>query len=200
MSVAIPSLGEFKDAILTHCGFLLRDFGFTALPDPLEHNEYSVRFRKGKFGVDVYGEGYGTHVDCRLLHGSSEESVWIHRPVPARLPRKRRTKGPGPTQLAQIERIAGALREHWTDFLEGDLTSFRQRSAAWLAFQRSLKRTPEQMARRPFDIASTEAGHAFKSGEFARVVLLLRPYSALLGKKQKQMLETSLDRVRNDSG
>ena len=199
MQASISSLEKFKRACLEHCDFLVRELGFTVLPDPLEYNEYSVRFRKGTMGVDVYGEGYGTIADCKLRHGDTEVSVWTYAPIPARQPRMRRKKGSMPTQLEQIEGIAAALREHWMDFLAGDPTSFHQRLTAWTDYWNNQRATPAQLARKPFNVASTQAGHAFKNGEFSRVVDLLSPYAAVLGKKQRKMLETSLERAGSDS-
>ena len=103
------------------------------------------------------------------------------------------------TQIEQIGEIAAELREHWVDFLGGDPTSFHQRHTAWTEYWRSRRPTPEQLAMKPFNVACTQAGHAFKRGEFASVVLLLTPYSAVLGKKQRKMLETSLERAGSNS-
>src|SRR5262245_52312748 len=59
-----PTLEEFKEACRRECSFLVSEYDFQEMPDPREYNVFSVCFRRGSLGVDVYGEGWGQHASC----------------------------------------------------------------------------------------------------------------------------------------
>src|SRR5215510_9229541 len=99
------------------------------LSSPLEFNPYSVRFRKGELGVDVYGESYGETASCDLVRGEDRLSPGLLVPAEMRTPHKRKKSRPG--QLAQIREIAALLKLHASDFLRGDTGRFDSALAEW---------------------------------------------------------------------
>jgi hypothetical protein len=100
-----------------------------------------------------------------------------------------------PDQLEQIALIAGMLRAHCTDFLTGDLTRFNAAVARWKEITRPRPISAEQREQRAFDTACSEAGHAFKRGEFKRVIELLAPHMSRLGRRHAAMLEEARKRA-----
>jgi len=125
-SAPIPTIEEFLACCDAACEFLVREHGFERLPAPREHNPYSVRFRKGALGVDVYGESYGQAASCDLLRGEVRLDLGLL--VPAAQRQAPRRKGPRPGQLAQIQTIAARLKLHAADFLQGETGRFE---TAW---------------------------------------------------------------------
>jgi hypothetical protein len=112
-----PTLDEFIVAVDAALAFLVRDYGFERLSKPMEHNRYSVRFKKGELEVDVYGESYGGSADCQLVRGADRLYLSLLLPPSAQTPRPE-------GQNAQIATIAVELRDHAADFLGGDATRF----------------------------------------------------------------------------
>lgn len=188
-----PTLEEFKEACRRECSFLVSQYDFQEMPEPREYNQFSVCFRRGLLGVDVYGEGWGQHASCDLIHGKEELGLGSLMPKTA-FPRPSRRRRQ-PDQLEQIALIAGMLRAHCTDFLTGDLTRFNAAVARWKEITRPRPISAEQREQRAFDTACSEAGHAFKRGEFKRVIELLAPHMSRLGRRHAAMLEEARKRA-----
>src|SRR5262245_45648855 len=124
-----PTLEEFLTCCRTACGFLVTEFGFTLLDSPREYNEFSVCYRKGDLGVEIYGENWGENASCDLLHGKEElDLVFL---VPRQEPRPRTRKHPRPGQLEQVQHLAGWLKDHASDFLGVDLTQLDADLSEW---------------------------------------------------------------------
>src|SRR5262245_14067931 len=187
-----PTLEEFKDACRRECDFLVSEYSFQEMPEPREYNEFSVRFRRGSLGVDVYGEGWGEFARCDLIHGDERLEFGSLVPATAWPPRSRRSP---PNQLEQIVTIGTLLRAHCNDFLTGDLGRFTAALARWKEITRPRAITPAQREQRAFDSACSEAGHAFKRGEFGRVIELLAPHTSRLGRRHAAMLEAARKRA-----
>ena len=124
MDESTPTLDEFVAAIDAAFAFLVRDHGFERLSRPMEHNRYSVRFKKGELEVDVYGESYGGSADCQLVRGTDRLYLALLLPASAQTPRPE-------GQLAQVAAIAAELQQYATDFLSGDATRFDTWLSEW---------------------------------------------------------------------
>jgi hypothetical protein len=119
-----PTMDEFIAACDAAFSFLVREFGFERLSSPMQHNRYSVRFRKKELGVDVYGESYGNSADCQLVRGEDRLYLGLLLPPSAQTPRPE-------GQLAQVAAIAQELQQHASDFLAGDATRFETWLSEW---------------------------------------------------------------------
>ena len=189
-----PTLEEFLRHCHEQCGFLVSEYGFELLPDPLEYNAFSMRFVKGELGVDLYGESYGENASCDLVRGTDRLALGFMMPVDERKPRKLRRVIRG--QLAQIDDIADRLERHASEFLRGDTQRF---DAALAEFKELTKPGPpiteERRQERAREQAIATAGHAAKRGDHAEVVRLLEPHAAHLSPHQRQLLEAARARL-----
>ena len=187
MSQPTPSLDEFLAACDAACEFLVRDYGFTRLAEPREYNPYSVCFRKGELGIDIYGENWGQNASCDLLRGKEDLYLTLIIPASERQPWP---KG----QLAQINEIGVRLSQHASDFLTGDMTRFDAALTEWKRVTKHRPYTDAMRHERDLSTAVTEAGHASKRGEYAKVVELLEPHESELSQHQKRMLDEAREK------
>jgi hypothetical protein len=189
LSASPPTLAEFIACCDAECEFLVRDYGFVRLPSPREYNEFSVCFRKGALGVDVYGENWGENASCELLRGADRLYLGMLVPVVQGEIQKRK-----PVQLPQLEQvhaIADQLKVHASDFLRGDLARYDAGLAEWRRITRPRPVTQAQIMERKRQTAVTLAGHAHRRGDHAEVVRLLEPWAAELSSRQRRMLENA---------
>ena len=189
MDQPIPSLDEFVAACDDAFGFLVRDHGFQRLAEPREYNQYSVCFRKGELGVDIYGENWGQNASCDLVRGNDD--LYLTLIIP-RTERKPWPKG----QLAQIHEIAARLKQHASDFLNGDMQRFETALAEWKRVTKHRPYTDAMRHERELSTAVTEAGHASKLGDYEKVVRLLEPHEAALSNHQRRMLDDARARLK----
>jgi hypothetical protein len=184
-----PTLAEFVACCDAEFEFLVREYGFARSPSPMEYNEFSVRFRKGALGVDVYGENWGEAASCDLLRGSDRLYLGMLLPVAQGDTQKRKRARPG--HLAQVHDIASRLKLHASDFLRGDLVRFDAALAEWRRVTQPRPVTREQIMERKRQTAVALAGHASRRGDYAEVVRLLQPYAEELSPRQRRMLENA---------
>lgn len=194
----IPTLEEFLAACETECGFLAREFGFVRMAEPREYNEFSVRFRKGELGVDLYGENWGQAASCDLFRG--QDRLPLSLIVPAAVRRAWAPKDAPRGQLAQIRTIAAVLRQHASDFLGGDMSRFDPAFTEWQRMTQWQPPTEAARLERERALAVTNAGHAFKRSDFAEVVRLLEPHEPGLSAHQRKLLQIARDRLRTRPG
>ena len=201
-STPIPTLAEFLACCDAECEFLVREYGFVRLPSPREYNEYSVCFRKGALGVDVYGESWGQAASCELVRDADRLHFGMLMPVVQGEMQKRKGARPGPVsppegrrpqprQLAQVHDIATRLKLHASDFLQGDFGRFDAALAEWRRITRPRPISQAQVIERERQTALATAGHASRRGDLAEVVRLLEPYAEELSPRQRRMLENA---------
>jgi hypothetical protein len=191
-----PTLEEFLACCQAECEFLVREYGFERLAAPSEHNNYSVRFRKGEFEVHVYGENYGQTASCDLVRGDERLPLGLLVPVAERQTKTRKRVRLG--QLDQVRGNATRLKQHASDFLRGDSSRFDSALAEWKRVTRPRPLTDAQRVERQRQEAVTAAGHASKRAEYAEVVRLLQPHVEALSRHQRRMLEVALGRLGNE--
>jgi hypothetical protein len=191
-----PTLDEFLACCQAECEFLVLEYGFERLAVPLEHNSYSMRFRKGEFEVHVYGENYGQTASCDLVRGGDRLSLGLLVPAAERQKKTRKRVRLG--QLDQVRGIATRLTEHASDFLRGDSSRFDSALAEWKRVTRPRPLTDAQRAERRRQEAVAAAGHASKRADYAEVVRLLQPHVGALSRHQRRMLDAALGRLGNE--
>lgn len=188
VSIRVPTLAEFLACCQAEFEFLICDYGFVRLSSPLDHNIYSVCFRKEEFGVDVYGESYGETASCDLVRGGDRLFLGLLVPAAERKSRARKRARPG--QLAQVQNIATQLKLHASDFLRGDSSRFDSALAEWSRVTRPRPVTEAQRVERERQQAVTS-----KRADYAEVVRLLEPYADALSRHQRRMLEMARNRL-----
>jgi hypothetical protein len=191
--IRVPTLAEFIACCHAAFEFLVREYGFVLLASPREHNIYSVCFRKGEFGVDVYGETHGETATCDLVRGGDRLPLGLLVPVVERKPHERRRARPG--QLAQVHDIATRLKLRASDFLRADSSRFDAALAEWKRVTQPRPVTEAQRIEQQRQQAVTAAGHASKRADYAEVVRLLQPYADALSPHQRRMLEMARNRL-----
>ena len=189
MDKPTPTLDEFRAAVDAAFAFLVRDYGYERLDEPREYNEYSVRFRKGELGVDVYGESYGQTAACELVRGNDRLGPGFLVPRAERRPMRS-------GQLAQIEDIANFLRRYASEFLRGDCSQFDAALAEWKRITKHRPLTEAVRLERELSQAVTAAGHAAKRNDHAEVVRLLEPHADALSLHQRRMLEAAREKLK----
>jgi hypothetical protein len=124
-SQAIPTLEEFRATCREALGYL-RGFGFLEISPPPHRNRtpYQAWFKLGDQIVVVEGEGWGQFASITLEHTRGLELPEIYLTPNERRPRPTKHKKDLNRQLQQVRDAAARLREHGTDFLEGNLTRF----------------------------------------------------------------------------
>lgn len=161
----------------------------------MEYNAYSVRYRKGELGVDVYGESWGETAACDLVRGEDRLSPGLL--VPAAQRRAPRRKEGKRGQLAQVQAIAELLQRHAADFLRGDCSHFDTVLKEWKRITRPRPMTEAHRLERERQQVLTAAGHASKKGDHAEVVRLLEPLESSLSPHQRHLLEMARERSRS---
>ena len=188
-----PTLEEFLACCRSACEFLVRDYGFELLNSPREYNEFSVQYRKGEIGVDLYGENWGENASCSLFRGKDElDLVFL---MPSKEPRSKKRIKVRPGQLEQVQILALGLQQRAPDFLRGDFTRFDSALAEWRRLTRPRQLTEAELAARRLQQAVSVAGHAQKRGDHAEVVRLLEPHAEELSPHQRRMLDTARGKV-----
>lgn len=197
-TIPTPTLEEFLECCRVEGEFLVRDYGFERLSSPREYNPYSVCFRKGQLGVDIYGENYGQAASCDLVRG--DDNLYLGLIVPADQRKAPSSKRMSPGQLDQVRNIAARLKLHASDFLRGDLTRFEAALAEWRRITRPRKVTEAHRMERQKLQALTAAGHESKRGNYAEVVKLLEPYADSLSLHLQRLLERARHELEKGTG
>jgi hypothetical protein len=197
-SIPTPTLEEFLACCDVEFGFLVREHGFERLASPREYNDYSVRFRKGDLGVDVYGENYGATASCDLVRGNDELYLGLLVPTAERQAPKKLSRTE-PPQLARVRACADLLKRHASDFLRGEMARFDAALAEWKRITRPRPVTAAHRLERDRQQAVTAAGHASRRADYAEVVRLLQPYADSLSRHQRRMLEEAREQLGNES-
>jgi hypothetical protein len=185
----IPTLADFIGACDASFAFLILEYDFVRAAEPREYNPFSVFYRKDNREVEVYGEGYGQYASCDLV--IDEDHLDLVFLIPA-AERKALPKG----QLAQVRELAARLRQHGADFLAGDTGRYATALAEWKRITTHRPVTEAHRHERELNTAVTEAGHASKRGDYAKVVQLLEPFAHELSPHQRRTLDDARERLK----
>jgi hypothetical protein len=203
-----PSFDEFRACVLAAYALIIRDLGFVELPPRQgEHlNKFAVRIGNGMAVIEVEGIGYGTAASTKIFRASDAEDNRYGLPIGALLrqrqgldakeTRKRQTRRSKlPDQLGDIRDSAAAILEHARDVLAGDFTALDQIVARerLMREERQAKALPPEI--KAAVVAASQAGHAFRRGDYRKVIELLKPHLPHLPQSQQkrfQMAQRSL--------
>ena len=194
---SIPSFEEFRDCVLAAYAPLIRTMGFVELPrrQGMAVNRFTVRIGNATTIIEVEGIHWGTAAWTKVFRTSGggagrREGLPINRLLQLRrglqVERAQKRRRKQPDQLADINETAAAILEHARDVLKGDFSELERVAEQERRFhQEQLKRAlpKEQKAA---VVAASEAGHAFRRGDYAKVVELLGPHLPHLSPSQQQ--------------
>jgi len=194
---------EFKQCVLESYRPLLEEHEFQELPKRKGEsvNPYSVRIGNRTTVIEVEGIHYGSAAWTKLFRTSDADSDYyglpIRRLLDERAPITNKKRSKQISQLDQIREDAARILANAADIIAGDF------SAIDALVERQNKIEEERRARAPSpeekaaNIAASEAGHAFKAGDFRKVVDLLSSHLSQLSKGQQKKLQIALSRMDN---
>jgi hypothetical protein len=129
------SLEQFRKWCLDAFAFLRQQYGFFEVKaNGGRFNPYCVRFSNGEIELGVKGEGYGT---IAYIYYVSRDGIEVPSQFlepgwePSSFRRKRKGKGPRPSQEEQIFSEANRIKERDGDILRGDYSRLEGVAARW---------------------------------------------------------------------
>ena len=176
----------------------MRDFGFVELPRRKgEHNKFAVRLGNAAAVIEVEGTGYGFGAWTKVFRAVDADTSYYGLPIGALLLqrqglgarnlKKRRCRPL--SQLGEIEAAAALLLEHAKDVLTGDFSKLDEIAERERLLQEERLANALTGEEKAAVVAASEAGHAFKRGDYGKVVELLEPHLAGLPESQRRRLE-----------
>ena len=194
-------VAEFRAWVLEAYRPLLEHQGFVELArrsDPYA-NEFAVRIGNSTTVIEVQGIHWGADAMTLVFRSHDADTDRYGLPIGELLamrragdtPKNRSAQG----QHAQILAAAANIIRYAQDVLSGDF------AALDAIVEQNLRLQEERLARAPSpqqraaNVACSEAGHAFKRGEYPRVVELLAPHLELLPPSQKKRYEIARQRA-----
>jgi hypothetical protein len=197
---AVPSLDEFRQCVLAAYAPIMREMGFVELRPRhgKNRNHFAVCIGNATTVIEVEGIHWGTAAWTKIFRAPEIDGdpygLPIHkllqlrqRECPGKRKRRRRSAG----QLAEIRETAAAILAHARDVLEGDFSKLEEIAEGERRLrQQQIERQPtsEQKAAA---VAASQAGHAFKRGDYRKVVELLEPHLSNLSPAQRRRFETA---------
>lgn len=195
----IPAFDEFRKCVLAAYAPLTRAMGFVELPrrQGTDVNTFTVRLGNATTIIEVEGIHWGTAAWTKVFRASDSEASRQGLPIDKLLQLrqgltakqvekalKRRRKQSN--QLVDIKETAAAILEYARDVLMGDFSELEQIAEQQrLCDQEQLKKALP-MEQKGAVVAASEAGHAFKRGDYAKVVELLKPHLPHLSPSQRK--------------
>jgi hypothetical protein len=194
-----PSFDEFRVCVLAAYAPLIGTMGFVELPPRRDKgvNRFTVRLANATTMIEVEGIHWGTAAWTKVFPATVSTVGRQGLPIDKLLrmrqasgarqvekAQKRRRKRPD--QLADIKETAAAILAYARDVLMGDFSEL-QRIAEQQRFfeQEQLKKAPSKEQKSAV-IAASEAGHAFKRRDYAKVMELLEPHLPHLSASQRK--------------
>jgi hypothetical protein len=197
---AIPSFVEFRRCVLAAYAPAIRDMGFAELRQPRGGaNEFAVRLGNATTTIEVEGINWGTAAWTKVFRASDAGVVHDAPPIDKLLQlrqglsakevervRKRRRKQLD--QLADVRDAATAILEYARDVLLGDFSQLDEiaEQERHLRHEKLKKALPS--AQKATVVAASMAGHAFKRGDYRKVVELLEPHLPYLSPAEQKRL------------
>ena len=176
----------------------MRDLGFREVePRKGRHaNKFTIRIGNPTTVIEVEGIHWGSAAWTKIFRASDAEDGYYGLPISklVRLrqgltenARKRLRKSSG--QLSDIDNMACAIIEHAMDVLMGDFSALDAivEQERILHQEQLAKALPKEQ--KEAVIAASQAGHAFKRGDYLGVVALLAPHLPYLSASQRKRFE-----------
>lgn len=196
------SVEEFRTWVLEAYRPLIESKGFVELPPHEEEwrNPFAVRLGNPSLVIEVEGTGYGESADMQVFRIQASvlcectHPLWslinTRRPVQ---PKLRRGQGGG--QRQEVFRHAAIVMEYASDILSGDVAALDEAIEAERRVEEERKVARPSREQRAADAAASEAGYAFKRGEYSVAANLLEPHLDLLPSSQRKRYEIARQRA-----
>jgi hypothetical protein len=191
----IPSFEEFRECVLAAYAPLIRTMGFVELPrrQGRDVNRFSVRIGNATTVIEVEGIHWGTAAWTKVFRTSGPRAsgglpinrlLQLRQGLQFERASKRRRKQPD--QLADATETAAAILEHARDVLMGDFSELDRIAEQERLFRQEQLKKALPKEQKAAVVAASEAGHAYKRRDYARVVELLEPHLPHLSPSQRR--------------
>ena len=197
-----PSLIEFRTCVFDSYAPVIHSMGFVELkPRQGEYvNDFSVRIGNDTTVIEVDGINYGFHAWTKIFRASAADDDRYGLPIYKLLQQRQglnakeirqlhRREQNCADQLEEVREKAKAILSHAKDVLSGDFSTLDKiaEQERHLQQEQLAKALPSEQ--KAAVVAATEAGHAFKRGDFHNVVALLEPHLSRLPASQQKRFE-----------
>ena len=201
---AIPSHDEFRKCVLAAYAPAMREFGFVEFPPRHGRhvNRFTVRLGNATTTIEVQGINWGTAAWTRVFRTPESDSDYDDLPINKLLQlrlglsakevekaQKRRRKQPD--QLGDIRDTAAAILEHARDVLSGNFSALEEIADQERRFRQEQLDKALPVEQKGAIVAASRAGHAFKRGDYRKVVELLEPHLPNLSASERKRLATA---------
>ena len=162
---------------------------------------FTVRLRNATTIIEVEGINYGTAAWTKVFRASDREETRaglpIHRLLQLRqgLTTKQQWRRNRRGQLAEVEETAAAIMKHAGDVLLGDFSELERLAETERLLQRKRLEKALPSEEKAAAVAASEAGHAFKRGDYPKVVEVLEPHLAHLSPSQRRRYAVAKARI-----
>jgi len=195
------AIQEFRACALDAYRPLLERGEFRELPGRSgDHaNEFSVRIGSSTTVIEIEGIHYGKAAWLKIFRATEADVDHYGLPIGKLLTLRSdggNVNARAPiSQLQQIRRDAEAMLLYAQDVLSGDFSALDDLVKVQKQLNEELLAKMPSPAQRAADTASAAAGHAFKQGDYRKVVELLTPHLDLLSPSQKKRYQISKGRI-----
>jgi hypothetical protein len=198
-TTAVRPVEKFRAGVLAAYEPIMREFGFVELPlrKGKYVNKFAVRIGNTAAVIEVEGTGYGSGAWTKVFRAGDADTSYYGLPIGALLLqrqglsptdlKKRRGKPIG--QLGEIQAAAAMLLEHAKDVLSGDFSKLDEIAEQQRLLKQEWLSNALSGEEKAAVVAASEAGHAFKRGDYGKVVALLEPHLDRLSESQRRRLE-----------
>jgi hypothetical protein len=199
----LSTVEAFRACVLDAYRALLDQGGFRELGRrPGEFvNEFTVRIGNQTTVIEVEGINWGMNAWTKVLRASEADQDRYGLPIGSLLAQRIRAAGGKPAsrpkgQAAQIQAWARLILEHAKDVLGGDFSALDALVRAEREREAERRAQTPSAEQRALLAAAAKAGHAFKKGDYQKVVELLRPHLVLLSSSQRKRYDVALSHVQ----
>lgn len=192
---------EFRACVLGAYGPLLEHGDFRELPGRSvdQANEFSVRIGNSTTVIEIEGIHYGKAAWLKVFRATEADADYYGLPIGKLLTARSEGRNVNAhaqkSQLEQIRQDAEDILQYAQDILSGDFSALDDLVKVQKKLDEERRAKMPSPAQRAADAASAAAGHAFKQGDYCKVVELLTPHLDLLSPSQKKRYEVSKGRI-----
>jgi hypothetical protein len=196
--MTVPSLEEFRASVLAAYAPIMRGLGFREVEPPKARhaNKFTIRIGNPTTVIEVEGIHWGSAAFTKIFRASDADDSYYGLPI-YKLVRLRqgttenaaKRLRKSPDQLRDIDNMARAIIEHAMDVLRGDFSALEEivEQERILHEEQLAKALPKEQ--KEAVVAASQAGHAFKRGDYLSVVALLAPHLPYLSPSQRKRFE-----------
>lgn len=194
----------FRKCVLDAYRPLIESGSYSVISEPRGHfaNLFFVRIGNTSTLIEVEGINWGANAWTKVFRADKAAHDRDCLPIGRLLEQRGAVpvfkKGKRQDSLSQEEQIylyAYAIMNAAKDVLTGDFSALDVLVAEDEELQQQRDSRAPSPSQKAANIASSEAGHAFKNGDYSKTVELLKPHLKHLNDSQKKRYQLALSRL-----